>query len=573
MPGRERFSYRQSKEINGSYMRKNTVPCASYVLCVFIVGVILMGVGTFITTHALEEHEDDQILNVVGPVLLGAGGLFFFGAVAVCVVACCTNNRLQEEFSEDFLNIGASTFYGGRGFAYLVNEDQLQQTNSALNPMQIHNGGITNLVGPVATRTSQTEGVMFLANTVAEERNRQRKYSRRYARNNTVAPDSPENISNCDHLHMNHYNPQLLDQHDHLGLEKLRRADPYPELARDFDLGEAHLTPVLRDRSSSVLHRPQGPPRVLVPHRLRRNVTYSAASRARVHSKNRHLRHQRDQTPPNLSSDSSPKWIRRLSQKRAVDRTPPSGTPENIKIHQLPHYDPGLLKSLGIANTQFKQTGIDSNLDRNHLIPKTLLQVEHNFQETSPGSLGRPPRRPAVIMGIQGLNQQPSGPAYRHKSAIYASDMSLHPLKDCVIVGEVASEGVSEHRTGRPPLPPHRGGRRIPVSRSFTTGNNYTHSLNQLVNIKRVQLFSTGSASEIENIKKGPSSRWSSSSSSLQGKGNIIQHDSSSSPPQSPISSCSGSPCNSNTSLQFCCSGCEAENESKAREVEGEELN
>lgn len=47
---------------------------APYVLCVFVVGVILMGVGTFVTSHAYEDDPKDPVLIVVGPTLLGLGG-------------------------------------------------------------------------------------------------------------------------------------------------------------------------------------------------------------------------------------------------------------------------------------------------------------------------------------------------------------------------------------------------------------------------------------------------------------------------------------------------------------------
>ena len=47
---------------------------APYVLCAFAVGVILLAVGTFITSHAYEDKNRDPVLLGVGPGLLGLGG-------------------------------------------------------------------------------------------------------------------------------------------------------------------------------------------------------------------------------------------------------------------------------------------------------------------------------------------------------------------------------------------------------------------------------------------------------------------------------------------------------------------
>lgn len=47
---------------------------APYVLCVFVVGVVLLLVGTFVTSHGhREDGTSDPAPLVVGPVLLGIG--------------------------------------------------------------------------------------------------------------------------------------------------------------------------------------------------------------------------------------------------------------------------------------------------------------------------------------------------------------------------------------------------------------------------------------------------------------------------------------------------------------------
>ena len=43
-------------------------------LCTFALGVILMAVGTFITSHAYEDKNRDPVMLGVGPGLLGLGG-------------------------------------------------------------------------------------------------------------------------------------------------------------------------------------------------------------------------------------------------------------------------------------------------------------------------------------------------------------------------------------------------------------------------------------------------------------------------------------------------------------------
>ncbi|MPC07797.1 hypothetical protein E2C01_000364 [Portunus trituberculatus] len=98
---------------------------APYVLCTFALGVILMAVGTFITSHAYEDKNKDPVLLGVGPGLLGLGGLLLLSSVVICVVACMRNRKLREVLSDDFFTIGASTFYGGNELVHLNNEDEM----------------------------------------------------------------------------------------------------------------------------------------------------------------------------------------------------------------------------------------------------------------------------------------------------------------------------------------------------------------------------------------------------------------------------------------------------------------
>lgn len=57
-----------------SWQIRPVVIGAPYVLCGFAVGVILMAVGTFITSHAYDDEETDPVLLGVGPGLIGLGG-------------------------------------------------------------------------------------------------------------------------------------------------------------------------------------------------------------------------------------------------------------------------------------------------------------------------------------------------------------------------------------------------------------------------------------------------------------------------------------------------------------------
>lgn len=97
----------------------------------------------------------------------------------------------------------------------------------------------------------------ILANTVAEERNRQRTGSRKYTRN--LSRDPSRRLEAQEHgqyyigplgLPLDRRNRDDLALLDHLGLDRLRRVDPHPELARDFDLGETdESSSGKRDRS------------------------------------------------------------------------------------------------------------------------------------------------------------------------------------------------------------------------------------------------------------------------------------------------------------------------------------
>lgn len=86
----------------------------------------------------------------------------------------------------------------------------------------------------------------ILADTLAEERQRQRKKSRKLARNR----------SNESVMQVCYTGPQGLvellgrEEQDYLGLERIRRAEPHPELTQDFDLSESDYSSYkTRDRS------------------------------------------------------------------------------------------------------------------------------------------------------------------------------------------------------------------------------------------------------------------------------------------------------------------------------------
>lgn len=87
----------------------------------------------------------------------------------------------------------------------------------------------------------------ILANTVAEERQRQRKNSRKFSRN-----PSYENGTHACYTGPQGPNHECLNREDtdYLGLEPIRRAELLPELAQDFGLSESDDSGYIpRDRS------------------------------------------------------------------------------------------------------------------------------------------------------------------------------------------------------------------------------------------------------------------------------------------------------------------------------------
>lgn len=86
----------------------------------------------------------------------------------------------------------------------------------------------------------------ILASTVAEERQRQRKNSRKLPRNRSYENETPVCYTGPQGL------VELLgrEEQDYLGLERIRRVQPHPELAQDFDLGDSdYSSQGIRDRS------------------------------------------------------------------------------------------------------------------------------------------------------------------------------------------------------------------------------------------------------------------------------------------------------------------------------------
>ncbi|XP_066966706.1 uncharacterized protein [Macrobrachium rosenbergii] len=565
MSGNERLSFHQTEEING-YCKRRRVQGAPYVLCLFATGVLLMGVGTFITTHALEKHESDaHILIIIGPILLGAGGIFLLCSVIFCIVACYKNSKLQHDFSDDLFSIGSSTFYGGRGFAYLVNEEHAEPPNHI---PRLASEGILNLAGPATSCNREDEAVILLANTVAEERNRQRKLSQKLLSSSSLAGASvntcPCGAVPCSHLQ------QFPEQNtmvtvprvfsvrgrlDHLGLEKLHRVDPYPELARDFDLGEGSLQNV-RDRSASVYNRQfsMATPDA-APQRLRRNVTYTASSRARIATKLQQdawkQKQQDHQQQQQQDPTASPQWRRFGSLQRKPRERKDSGAQESIKIHQLPKYDPHLLSALGITPASRDPQDSDYNSDpvpQPGLVPDQGSQSPQMSSGSRPGSLRRPQHR-QPSMGVRGLKaQQAGGSANRHKTSVYASDTSLY---------RSGSEGMMTQHATIPEDPylhqqerfAARVAHPIHMSSSFTQGSTSEGDSN--TQMKTSRDWSPSSSPSPTESPKRPLKRTESHNSSQ--------------PKSSVSSNCS---CRSERCSNNSCSDCEAREELKRCEEE-----
>ncbi|XP_068248010.1 uncharacterized protein [Palaemon carinicauda] len=562
MSGSERFSFHQTDEIENLYKRRR-VQGAPYLLCIFAAGILLMAVGTFITTHALEDHEgESHILIIVGPILLGTGGIFLLCSVIFCIVACYKNSRLQDDFSEDLFNIGSSTFYGGRSFAYLVNEDQSQ----SFSHQHFANEGILNLAGPPASNNHEDEAVILLANTVAEERNRQRKMSQKVMSRPVLAiagNPCPCGIVPCNHLQFDDQNAMLTvprgfsvrGRLDHLGLEKLHRVDPYPELAKDFDLGEGSLLSV-RDRSASVYNRQHSTASADAdPHRLRRNVTYTASSRSRIAAKI----HQDILKQKQLGQQdpiTTPQWRRFGSLQRKPKEKKDLGAQDGIRIHQLPKYDPDLLSALGITPPTGDSPDADYNGDPalQPGLPPVANQGNQSPQMASgsrPGSLRRPVHR-KPSMGVRSLKvQQASSSTSRLKTSAYASDMSLH---------RSGSEGmVTQHHT-------------IPEDDYLRQQENFASQVAHPICMS--SSFTQGFTSEVDSNSRMKTTRvWSLSSSpsppASPGRPLRRAESHNSSLPKSSISSnCS---CRSERCSNTSCSDCEMREESQKTKRPGEE--
>ncbi|XP_069189612.1 uncharacterized protein [Procambarus clarkii] len=509
---------------------------APYVLCVFIVAVILVGVGTFVTAYAYENDPHDPVLLVVGPSLLGLGGLLLLGSVLVCVVACCKNRHLREAFSDDLLNIGGSTFYGGRGFVQLEDETQLYDPPPRHHLQGSAVMGVSNPAGP-----DHAEAIMILANTVAEERDRQRKNSRKYSRNLSQEPSRRSEERSYPKYYLgpqgHSYSPEDSNHLEHLGLERLRRADAYPELAEDFDLGETdESTERFRDRSYSMSVRRPVARLAPVPDRLRRNVTFTAASQASLQQQQQQLqflRQQQHQMRKNLLLQE-PQYSglhRKRSSKRKKGVVSREQTPEPIKVHHLPLYNPDLLSALGIQPKRFPLERGQSDhglLDQGR---KESPEVWREDPDVTHGSLGNPRRRPSVVMGVRSIRAPHSGSAYRHHS-IYASDMDLHRAPAGVSdSGDNLSNSVSGYgQEPRSPLSP------VTAFRNFSITGSDTEDRRQRASpVLHLLHPSEGSLSSLNR--------------------NDSKRDNSTLPRSSSASPSQGRPL-SNISSESCCSGC-----------------
>lgn len=403
---------------------------APYVLCTFALGIILMAVGTFITSHAYDDKNRDPVLLGVGPGLLGLGGLLLLSAVVICVVACLRNRKLREVLSDDFFTIGASTFYGGNEFVHLNDENEMGTYSSRHHRRRLSiSGGVTD----------SNEGVMILASTVAEERERQRKNSRKFARN-----PSHKSVSQACYM-----GPQGLAQDrlsredpDYLGLDPIRRAELLPELAQDYGQSESDDSRYIpRDRSTSMSVRLPRSHLTPVEQRLHRNLSYTPASRVRLQQQLQRQRQQAGLRDQGWEVQQSEPRRKRSSKRKAQAII--NEVAEGPTVHQLPKYDPDLLAALGLGPSQPRlNRGMSED---GHLVSEAARSTDwRDNPDVTHGSLGNTRRRPSVVMGVKGLRPKQSGTAYRHTSSIYASDMELHRT-DATVTSDT-SQAVQEFR-------------------------------------------------------------------------------------------------------------------------------
>ncbi|KAG0722219.1 hypothetical protein GWK47_044920 [Chionoecetes opilio] len=437
------------QHIDGTSHHKRVRPVvvgAPYLLCAFAVGVILMAVGTFITSHAYDDEKRDPVLLGVGPGLIGLGGLLLLCAVLMCVVACLRNRSLRNTFSDDFFTIGASTFYGDNELLSLDDENNLYYQSSSRRRRHSTSGGASD----------PNEGIIILANTLEEERHRQRKNSRKAPRNQSYESGSRAYYTGPQGLASER---STREDPDFLGREPIRRALPLPELPQDYGLSESDDSGYMpRDRSYSMSVRRPGSRLAPVEQRLRRNLTYTQASRARLQQQQRH--HQRQQASQPMPGLETPPWPqRRRSSKRKKPQSAINEVQDVPTVHQLPRYDPNLLHALGLGPTRPRP---DRGISEDGLLASgTQPATWWEDPDVTHGSLENPRRRPSVKMGLRGMRPKlaGAGAAYRYSSSIYASDMDLHRT-DASVTSDASqarqdpyplqSQGGSNHHLSQP---------------------------------------------------------------------------------------------------------------------------
>ncbi|KAK4302242.1 hypothetical protein Pmani_025647 [Petrolisthes manimaculis] len=448
--------YRQ--HIDGLTFHNRTRPAvvgAPYVLCVFVVGVVLLGVGTFVTSHGhREDGTTDPALLVVGPVLLGLGSMLLLGSVLLCVVACCRNRQLREALSDELYTIGASTFYSGKRLMPSDGEkDDDVDRDPPRYPLSYPGAAMRGIENPSGPHHPQTQAVMFLANTVTEERNRQQRKAstaRKYSRYLSQEPSGHLEVSRGHHYfddphHQAPLTPRSDLRHlDHLGLDRLRRVDPQLQLTYGWD----GMTPeeVLsgqgaRERASSMSVRLTPTTHVMGPteHRLRRNITYSAASRHRVQQQRQMERRQLygSQQLPVASMETVEQQQQQypppppppgpLRRKRSSRRGSSKGkdSPATPKILPLPKFDPELIRALGIETERPQMTrGISEEGILDHSAQRHHSDAWRHDPAITHGSLGSPRRRPSVAMGVRGKKVQQM--ANRPIPSMNSSDIDLY---------------------------------------------------------------------------------------------------------------------------------------------------
>ncbi|KAB7501377.1 hypothetical protein Anas_12688 [Armadillidium nasatum] len=192
-------------------------------------------VGTFITAHAyLSNHDShyhlkvEHVLRILGPILLGCGGVILLGISATCLCVYKRNKTIRHIVTaEDFCNIGASTFYDQRH----VLCDTIDLINSFLTKAVLH------------------ERRRKLSKNIPQVRNIQS------FEEETSSNSSPVSASPLRDFHKRNPIPKrsipLKAHHlDYIELQNLKRAIPHESLALSDDGDDGNESPQPTSRQS-----------------------------------------------------------------------------------------------------------------------------------------------------------------------------------------------------------------------------------------------------------------------------------------------------------------------------------